>query len=140
MFRDDICIFHRPRWHDGYVNTVDQWYGQSLQRQLKHFVDPAHGHDRQILGDLVRNFRQVFLILFRNQYRLDATARGRQQFFLQSADRQNLTAQSDLESGRAYYADVKARMAKIGRKGGAASRGSGEGETGGGEAEGQSGT
>ena len=68
------------------------------QRMLEYLVYPFHRNYRQLVLDVLRNFGQVLLVVPRNQDRLDTTAMRGQQLLLKPANRQNLTAQSDLAS------------------------------------------
>ena len=65
----------------------------------------ATGNQLQVLLHVVRDFRQVLLILLRDEHGRDPGPQRRQQLLLQAADRQHAAAQRDLAGHRHVAAD-----------------------------------
>ncbi len=67
-----------------------------VQGDLQRFLGVLDQREFQALLGLIGNFRDVFLVSGRQDDGLDACLLGGQDFLLQSADRQDQTAQGDL--------------------------------------------
>ena len=74
----------------------------------QNLVHAGHRNDLQPLLDVVADLGEVLGVLLRDQHRLDAAARGRQQLLLQAADRQDAAAQRDLAGHRDVAANRNA--------------------------------
>ena len=72
---------------------------------LQNLAHVAHHDDLKALFHVVRNVRKVFLVLFRDQHRLDTTPQGSQKFLFQSADWHCITAQGHLARHRNILAN-----------------------------------
>src|SRR5689334_13351759 len=62
------------------------------KRASKHFIDMADGNDLEPFADRRRNFSQIFLVLGRDQHRVDAATKSREELLLQASDRKHATA------------------------------------------------
>ncbi|MCY1509088.1 hypothetical protein D9M68_434180 [compost metagenome] len=71
-----------------------------MQRNLQDLVNPFNRFNLQVFLNILRNFLEIANILFGNDHGLDSPPVGRQQFFLQPANRQHLATQSDLAGHR----------------------------------------
>src|SRR3569832_2056205 len=72
-----------------------QRLGYMFQRQLKNLVYPLDRVNIELVLDVVRNLGQILDVFLRDQHRLDAAAMRRQEFLLQTADRQYFAPQRD---------------------------------------------
>ena len=72
---------------------------------LEHLADRLHRNDLQRLADLLRDLRQVLLVLLRNQHYACTRGVRRQRFALQATDRQHTAAKGDLAGHRHLFAN-----------------------------------
>jgi len=100
------------RWCDrfGWFLPLDR-LGPASQRLGDHLVHLRDRDEFQMLLHIVRDFRQILLILFRNENGGDPGTQCREQLLLQAADRQNAAAQRDLAGHR----DIAAHRQNIRR-------------------------
>ncbi len=62
--------------------------GNPRQGLGQHFVDRADGNDREPLQNIVRDLHEVLFIVLRDDDRRNSPTMGREEFLLQSTDRQ----------------------------------------------------
>src|SRR5215475_7536174 len=74
--------------------------GLARERAREHLAHARDRNDVEAFLDAVTDLDQILGVLFRDQHRLHAAARGREQLFLQAADRQHAAAQRDLAGHR----------------------------------------
>src|ERR1700687_2150311 len=108
--RDDWRFdrWRHERWRFrflGRVRLLEERFGmlqdQRLAQDLVHMMDQFNVDTAQYGG---RDIANVLFVLPGNQYRLDAAALRCEDFFLQSADRQDASAQSHFTGHREIVA------------------------------------
>ncbi len=103
-----LSAAHKPfgnRRNGGMLNG----HNRPLKSNLQHFVHRLNRVHCQACEDLLRDVRQVLLIVLRKQYRTQAHSVGGQQFFLNPADGQNLAPESDFPGHGHVAADGNSR-------------------------------
>ena len=101
------CVFlgtGHEWFSDGRNSGMLNRHDQPFKSDLQNFIHGFNKSDRQTGEDLLRDFRQVFLIVLRKQYGTQAHSVGGQKFFFDAADGQNFAAQGDF----ARHGDVAA--------------------------------
>src|SRR5450432_3261333 len=97
-------------------------HNQPFKSDLQNLIHGFNESDRQTGENLRRYFRQVFLIVLRKQYGTQAHSVGRQKFFFDAADGQDLAAKGNFSG----HGDVTAhRDARQGADDGVANRDAG---------------
>ena len=87
------CNIHRGRRHR-------QRHQIPFESYVQHFIHVIHEVKLHDLPDVFRDVRKVLLIVVRHDHFVDAVPVRRQQFFLKTADRQNIAAQRDFPRHR----------------------------------------
>src|SRR5580658_1069459 len=79
-------------------------HNRPFERNLQHFIHGFYKMNCETGEDLLRDIRQVLLIVLRKQYRMQAHSMGGEQLFFDAADGQNFSAKGDF----AGHGDVAA--------------------------------
>src|SRR5258708_11790151 len=82
-------------FRDGRSRDRLQRHDGPFERNLQHFVHGLNTVNRETGEDLLRDFRQVLLIVLRNEYRTQAHSVGGQKLLFEAADGENFAAQGN---------------------------------------------
>ena len=129
--RGGAAFGDRDRWRadhqPGQIRFVGRrpFHGFDLfrQRMGQHFADMFDRDDLQRAFDVVRDFREIFVVLLRDQHRFHAAAQGREEFLLKAANGQHASAQCHLARHRNIIAHGNIRQHRDNRRDHADARG-----------------